>query len=298
MARKTTVADIRAATGKLALTEIRDGPLQVKLASIASLSLIPWFCDCSVQYALVLDTGGVKLPLGPLRELEGPALAQVGSRTELGIPGGGDRSAAELLRQTLGLLDPPKGTQIELAAANTGYLQRERVVKAETDHIAGNQRYAGTVLKRGLWSIERSHPALSAEQLSQALQFCGAVLKPGSLKGQDASEAAAALELAQKSMVADLSEYAFSKLKLDGAAIRMPRDLKPKREAVALMLFRLRFADGPWDVKTARAADEKRRQTYQASGDEMGKIVARDAARIRRLDEELKRMLKEEGPGS
>jgi hypothetical protein len=72
------------------LTELDGNGLNITIADIVGLSLVPWFCDVSVQWAFRLTVPGGPLKKSPLKKVSGSyvALSDDGALL-IGVPGDG-----------------------------------------------------------------------------------------------------------------------------------------------------------------------------------------------------------------
>jgi hypothetical protein len=73
----------------LPLTDVAGGPLTVPAADLAALSLVPWFCDASVQWALRLTMPGTPLKKTLLKKLNGSFISEQNGAVLIGVPGDG-----------------------------------------------------------------------------------------------------------------------------------------------------------------------------------------------------------------
>ena len=192
---KTEIAPrVFAAVSGLELAPIDGAAVDIPLQDLASLMLVPWFCEGSIQWAVRLTSPGAPFRKNSLKKV-GAASAGVADDGALlvGVPGDGVRpyltSTLVPLAEALAALAKP-GTVLELATANLGVVKLdEGTFKGESASRHGDQRYLGTVAPAGRWAIERSHPRLAAAALERALACARMVVGDGPWKLEGRSEA-------------------------------------------------------------------------------------------------------------
>jgi len=240
---------------------IAGGPVALHGSDLFALSLIPYFCDPSVQFALILRApAGATLDRKALK-MKFILVAEADGDVVVSIPGDGIYPPQLLFTNVAAAIAraAPSGTTIELRAANIGTVNRDWVVKAETGSVAGNHRYRGTIGAGGSLTIEASYPAVDAGSLTAAAAIGRTVAAMGPWEARDRDEAAAVVRDVLDRRSANINA-AFIKVavRVDGGRIvTAPAYDQPpsKHFALGMALFRLRFANGPWDVKTVAAVD-------------------------------------------
>ena len=130
------------------LSDLVGGALKIPITDLAGLSLVPWFCDVSVQWALRLAIPGTTLKKSLLKKVNGSFVTvnEVGAFL-VGVPGDGIEPSTFVpmpLVEAVAQVAQP-GMKLELATANLGVVKRDWDAKAETDTSFGNQRYLGTI---------------------------------------------------------------------------------------------------------------------------------------------------------
>ncbi len=182
---------------KLAATpavQLREGALCVPPSDLAGLSLLPWFCEGCVQWAVRVAIPGQpfrKLPFAKIKHTH--AVLTPDGAALIGIPGDGcDPSIWALfpLAEAIAGIAVP-GMTLELAAANLGTVKRDWEVKAETKTTDGDQHYVGVIDDEGQWKIERTLPALERTELEKALNCGRMVAQKGPWNAADNDEAVA-----------------------------------------------------------------------------------------------------------
>ena len=74
--KKTEIAmKVFEVMGAIPLVDLVDGTLAVSIADLAGLSLVPWFCDASIQWALRLTMPGSKLKKSLLKKVNDSFIA-------------------------------------------------------------------------------------------------------------------------------------------------------------------------------------------------------------------------------
>lgn len=236
------------------------GPIVATHSALATLWLIPWFCDPSVQAVLLTRADG-------LHEWQPVFVAQ-----------GIEDTPAWLIAKfaaAAGKLAP--GTEFEIAAANTGWVMRDTHVRVDALLTAGNQRYRGTIEANGRIAIRSSWPALDAGSLRRALALCEQVGGSSDEWADNEREAAEAIAQGRRSFF-----FAGNKIRarVEPAGKSVPI-AQEWRAFVALLFFRLRFAGGPWDVETWRRLDEKRKEDWEHWEGQMQAAMAKAAEKWR-----------------
>ena len=253
--KKTEIAaKVFEAVDPLPLAEIGGGNLVVPVTDLAGLSLVPWFCDASVQWALRIAMPGKILKKSLLKKVNDSFIAATEDGAVLvGIPGDGIEPSTftlfPLAEAVANVVQP--GMSLELAAANLGVLKRDWEVRAETSTTDGNQRYFGAVDAQGQWAISRSTPALTVAELDAALGCGRMVAKNGPWTVKDKSHAYAVVMQwlrSPQSNVNPMAVKAFVALK-DGAFTNSDPGMVRKLCGLGLGFFREQLPGGPfhWD---------------------------------------------------
>jgi hypothetical protein len=234
----------------LPLADVADGPLSVSVADLAALSLVPWFCDASVQWALRLTLPGSPLKKTLLKKVNGSFVSEQNGAVLVGVPGDGIEPSiytlTPLAEAVAKVITP--GMTLELAAANVGMVKRDWEVKAETNTTHGNQRYVGSVSASGTWAIARSTPALTRAQLETAVACGRMVVQKGPWTVQDKAEAEAILVHWLQSREANVAPPAVKRFIVlkDGAFVNTDPGMDRKLCGLGLGFFRERLKGGPF----------------------------------------------------
>ena len=238
----------------LPLAEIDGGDFVVPISDLAGLSLVPWFCDASVQWALRIAMPGTLLKKSLLKKVNDSFIAATEEGAVLiGVPGDGIEPSTftlfPLAEAVANVMQP--GMSLELAAANLGIVKRDWEVRSETNTTHGNQRYVGAVDAQGRWAISRSTPALKVAELEAALSCGRMVAKNGPWTVKDKSHAYAVVMQWLRSPQANVNPMAvkrFVTLK-DGEFINSDPGMIRKLCGLGLGFFREQLAGGPfqWD---------------------------------------------------
>lgn len=191
--KKTEIASkVFEAADPVPLADLAGGELVVPIADLAGLSLVPWYCDVSVQWALRIAMPGKALGKSLLEKVGNAFISATEAGAVLvGVPGDGIEPSVDTLRplaEAVANAAQP-GMMPELAAANLGVVKRDRDAKSESNAAHGNQRYAGAVDADRRWVIRRSAPALTRAALDAALGCGRMVANNGPWTARDKVEA-------------------------------------------------------------------------------------------------------------
>lgn len=238
--KKTEIAaSVFAALDAIPLAPVGGGPLAVAVDHLAGLSLVPWFCDPSIQWSLRITMPGTKLKKTILKKIAATFPQETGDGSLLvGIPGDGIAPttwALFPLASAVASIARP-GLIVELASANLS------VVKF------GNHRYRGSIDANGRWIISETTPALTKEALSTAIACGQLVVTNGPWAAKDKSEAFAVMLQWLLSPEANINPQAvkhFMTMK-DGAFATADEGMIRRIHGLALGFFRHRLANGPF----------------------------------------------------
>ena len=234
---------------------IEGGPVVVPIGRVAALWLIPWMCEPDVRVgARLLPPKGKK-------------------RKALYATWGDTRHAFDILREfTIALASVQSGTLELLAAASADVNDMlagddpdhdfdedpptsDVAALAARRHAAARFRMIGTVTDDA-WTITHARPHVSASQLTRALEILAMVDSPAPFKARDEEEAQLVSALAARSasfIRTNPAQVRANALSVDGASLFVADE---KRPALAMILFRHRLANGPWDMQTQQQVDE------------------------------------------
>jgi hypothetical protein len=233
------------------LTPLGGAPLLLPLEALAGLSLVPWFCDLSIHWALRLTVPGDPLKKALLPKLAGTYVAPSQSGALLvGVPGDGIAPSTHALFPLAAAVAAAAqpGMTVELATANLGVVKRDVDAKADTHTAFGNHLYRGTVDASGRWRISDSVPALSAEVLSTAIACGSLVPNHGPWTAKDPDEAYAICMQWFLSREANINPAAvkhFVTLR-DLTFQTADQGMIRRFYGLALAFFRVRLAGGPF----------------------------------------------------
>jgi hypothetical protein len=230
------------------LTELVGGELVVPVVDLAGLSLVPWFCDISVQWALRLTMPGSKLKKSLLQKVnDASIMATEAGAVLVGVPGDGIEPSTYTLfplAKAVAKVARP-GMVLELATANLGVIRRDWETKAETNTPHGNQRYVGTADGQCRWVITQTTPALTVAALNVALSCGRMVARNGPWEVKDKSEAyAVAMHWLRSATVNPMAVKRFVALK-DGAFRNSNPDMIRMLYGLGLGFVRHRLDGGP-----------------------------------------------------
>jgi len=235
----------------LPLRDLTGGALKIPIADLVGLSLVPWFCDISVQWAVRLSIPGGTLKKSHLKAIKGVfiTITEAGALL-IGVPGDGIEPSTYFLSPLADALvqAAQPGMQLELATANLGVVKRDWDAKAETSTEFGNQRYFGTIDGQGNWIITHSTPALTDSALTVALDCGRMVARNGPWNVTGKPEAYAVLMHWLESPEANVNPLAVSRFITlqDGAFINSDPGMIRKLCGLGLGFFRHRLAKGPF----------------------------------------------------
>jgi hypothetical protein len=251
MKKAEIAARVFEAINALAPSPVAGGPIVVSPDVLAGLSLVPWFCDLSVHWAVRLT-----LPAQPLKKTTFPKIPGVlvtpadAGGLLVGVPGDGITPSTHALfplAKAVATLAQP-GLQIELATANLGIVKRDVDARAETSTDYGNHLYRGVVDRAGQWQIADTHPPLDASTLRLAIA-CGSLLpNNGPWQAQDPAEAYAILMQWLLSREANINPAAVKHFVRwqDGTFHTDDVDMLRRFYGLALGFFRHRLAGSPF----------------------------------------------------
>jgi hypothetical protein len=259
-------AKVLAVTDALPLAPLEGGGLQAHVTDLASLGMVPWFCDVSIQWTVRITSPGQPLTKKWIPKVANTFVLIDDGRFLVGVPGDGIEPSTYTLTPlgaTIGQAATP-GMTMELATANLGTVKRDLDAKADTRTTDGNQRYSGTVGADGVWTIERSSPAVSRGQLETAIDCGSRFVRLGPWDVKDTAEAEAIVKLWVESAQANINPNAITQLWTlnalrfedaggDEQRRRMGGGLDRKLYGLALGYFRHRLAGGPFRWNEAPA---------------------------------------------
>lgn len=250
--KKTEIAaKVFEAMETVPLSELSGGELMVQVADIIGLSMVPWFCDVSVQWALRLTIPGRMLKRSLLKKVRGSFVSvNEDGAMLIGVPGDGIEPSTSVLLplvEEVAKIAEPR-MRLELAAANLGVVKRDWDAKAETNTPFGNQRYLGIIDSDGLWAIRQTIPGLTKSVLADALTCGRMVVHNGPWVVSSEEEAHAILMQWLGSAEANVNPMAvkqFISFK-DGAFSNRDPGMTRKLCGLGLGFFRHRLAGGPF----------------------------------------------------
>jgi len=236
------------AMDEVPLLDLDGGASKIPIADLAGLSLVPWFCDISVQWAIRLTVPGKKLEKSLLKVKGAFVTINEDGALLVGVPGDGIEPSTFVLLPLVDALAQiaQPGMKLELATANLGIVKRDWDAKAETDTPFGNQRYLGTIDADGLWTITQTTPSLSASVLADALACGRMVASNGPWTVSDKVEAHAIVMHwlgSPEANVNPMAVKAFITLK-DGAFTNSDPGMTRKLCGLGLGFFRHRLGGG------------------------------------------------------
>jgi hypothetical protein len=249
--------------GKIEAVPVSGGSVPVPLGQAAALWLIPWMCEPEVRVGaritppkarkakpLYATWGDTRHALDILRELSA-ALSPLDS----GVLEFVAVSSAEMNDLLAGDDDDDAEGEDEEEEEDEGTDAAELALKARRREAA-RFRLSGPV-ENGVWRVESAFPPVSGAQLKAALEILQLVDTPSTGWARDPAEAAALAELAAKStgfIRTNPAQVRAHALQVSGAEITVTEERRPY---LAMILFRHRLGDGPWDLRTHQQWDEK-----------------------------------------
>jgi hypothetical protein len=238
----------------VSLLPVRDGGLSIPIRDLAALSLIPWFCDVSIQWAVRIKLPAADFKKSPFRRVNGTISALIAPDTILiGVPGDGINPSTYCMVPLAEAIQEQamEGMTIELASANLGIVKRDSEAPAETRSDCGNQRYAGVVDRNGNWHIAATTLQLDAQALDTAIGAARMFVDGGPWRAGSEQEAQAALKGWLVSPQANVNPLVVKTLVRyrDGAFTTLMNTIDSKLYGLALGFFRERLKTGPfsWD---------------------------------------------------
>jgi hypothetical protein len=234
---------------KKVLDHLGDAPLATLSRPVAArpaaLWLLPWACNPEVDVAFVVAPSRPVALRWP--RAEGLVVVEDGGVTRLGLAW----QSVWLRAKIVAALEPvlarlPAGSTVELAAAalpDAGDDDDDD----EPVLTSGDMRFRGTV-SRGVWRLTHASPKAPADTLAAALALFTRSLGRAPFEAASAAEASAIVALAARG-----GQFSDDVPVAAGRTIRVADGLRPY---LAMVAFRHRFARGPWDARSAQAADE------------------------------------------
>lgn len=251
------------------------GAFAISIGDLAGLSLVPWFCDPSVQWAVRLGVPDGPLRKSPLKATKGAfvTITEVGALLA-GVPGDGMAPATHVLRplaEALAQVVQP-GMKLELASANLGVVKRDRQVMAETSTTFGNQRYVGKVEGDGMWNITDCTVGLANSTFGIALDCGRRVVGNGPWKVRDKAEAYSVLMHWLESPEANVNPLAVKRFihLQDDELVNSDPGMVRLLHGLGLGFFRHRLANGPFRWPAPGPVMHSRQQLEEVARDVVG----------------------------
>jgi hypothetical protein len=235
------------------------GPLEIPIQDLRALPMIPFFCDVNVRWCVRLRAPpGAKLDKKKLR-IKGTGLSEHAGDTVIAVDSMPLHAPTFVMNQLPTVISPIPGLAISFESADLGLTDPAFAAQgAKTPFTVGNQRYVGCV-SDGHLRIEAAAPAVSTDALARAVEVARLAYAEAPLKLRDHAEAMATVRGTVNSISCLCSgTYLTKGLRVRGANLeeRAPFDFDGERWRFALSLFRIRLADGPWDLGEVLAHDQ------------------------------------------
>jgi len=231
---------------------VRGGPVT---AAPSVLWLLPWSCESEVEVGFIVRPSRAAKPRWPKGIFDLSAI-EAGGEWRIGHPWCSvwlREGVIQKLGKSFAALPP--GTALELVSADVPESDAGGAPSA-----AASMRFRG-VIERGKWKITHAYPRVTRRELQAALEIFEWIPGRTALSTRSAAEAAAVVELGRQG-------GHFGNEKKDQPVVS-GRTIKVRsrhwRHYLAMTFFRHRFAEGPWDVRSAQAAE----QASQAEFDQM-----------------------------
>lgn len=244
--------------------EIRGGPVTVSPATLWSL---PWSCESEVEIGFVARPSRA-IRLRAPRSLEHLSVIERDGEWRIGHPwtGVGQRERTFKALATM-FAALPNGSVLEMVSATLP--ERE----GETPVAAGDMRFRG-VVERGRWKLTHAHPATTATALKEALRIFAAIpgRTPFPTRNRAEGEAIAALGREAGHFGAEAKDQPVVSAR--GITVKA----RPWRHYLAMCVFRHRFAEGPWDTRSAQAAEQASSAEFDAMLGTIGETFSRQFA--------------------
>ncbi len=248
---------------------IQGGPVELPASDLALIWLLSWFCDTDAEVDLAVTVPSATRLATPRLPHWVKIHRQPGrTHVEVGWNPPGPRASA-YLKIAQSLEKAPSGTTIEFLSAANPEEDYEYESDAELKtREAGRQRHLGTLSDRGTFLLSHSSiPGKPADFLA-AMEIARKITESRpTFEVPSEEDARAVVELARKTAwFAD--EKALPRVK--GKAVATA---KGQAMTTAMMVFRRRFARGPWETMAVQERDEAGNREWDEMIDQVGQKV-------------------------
>lgn len=242
---------------------LRGGPSSFPLSEIALLSLIPWFCDPGIHWAIRLRSSNTETIRHALNDTNDLTITDSERGLTIVVPGDGITFPLWVL-QPIGaaLVDNLRsGDLVELITANIGVLARDEWTAVDVALTAGDQDFSGVVENDRTCRLTLAAPEISVEQFMEAINIARMIMnRSGPWIMRDAEEAKSVVRGLIGSVISNTSDvFIRRRYRIRGSEIHLLTPLKEndftRLPGLALQVFRLRFPSGPWDTRSAAQLD-------------------------------------------
>jgi len=237
-------------------------------ASPATLWRVPWACENEVEVGFIVRPSRAVKPRWP-RGLEQLSAIEIGGEWRVGHPWCSVWLREGLFQKLQTVFSAlPEGSTIEVVCASV-----PDPTDADPPVTAGDMRFR-SVIERGRWKVTHAFPAVTNRDLKAALKIFDWISERGAFATRTAAEAVAVAELGRK-------HRHFGDAKKDQPVVSgrtITVRARHWRPYLAMNLFRHRFAEGPWDVRSGLAAEQEATDDFDrmlgALGDKLAKELA------------------------
>lgn len=247
---------------------IDGGPVELPAGDLARFWLLAWSCDTDAETDVLLTPpAGSRLALPKpetwvaFHRRRGRIYVEVAWRPpQLRLRT--YRSVAEAIAKA------PAGTVVEFLSGNAS---DDGSDPDSSPPIAGRQRYRGTLTDRGTFLVTHASLPLTRDDLVEAMEICRKIDEKAATFSLASEEDAQAVVAMARGTEWFPDEKSLPRPK--GPTVVVP----PRGEALftAMMVFRRRFVDGPWNANEGQTRDESARQEWgRAVGTSVGAVMA------------------------
>lgn len=250
---------------------IAGGPVELPASDLGRFWLLSWYCETDSEVdILVTPPAGARVPLpktehwAPIHRRDGRAYVEVGWHPP------GPRFAAY---RSLGaaIAAAPPGTVVEFASGNASEADPD---SAYAPIEAGAQRYVGTLTDRGTFRLTHaSVPARPGDVLA-AMEICRRLDEPRVVFEMPTEDDALAVVAMARSTDWFAKDEDLPRARGKSVAAANRRNAL----ATSMMVFRRRFADGPWDTAAGQGRDEESHRDWETMIDRVGTTVGKALA--------------------
>jgi hypothetical protein len=264
---------------------VEGGSLEVPLARIGALYMLPWSCYHEMRCGLKLTTTATRKST-PVKT------------TALYVSPEDTREALRIVREINTTLKPDMDGELEMLSIATsdmysaqdeddedsddedmnGKVAPEIIVYVRKVKLVCRMRFRGTV-KDGVCSISHTFPKSDRTNLQKTFSILDQVDGSSNRWTSSAAEAVELVAAAKKTsgfMQSNPAQVNANSIEARGEEVLVKED---RRAYLAMVVLRQQLASGPWDLTTHKQGDEKFVVDYMANIEQMNKRMAEARAK-------------------